>query len=570
MLLILYFVLVSWNFLFIKSEDNIINIHVKKKENCTINYTSNNFTEGQNVTLVIHPDMFINLGWWYLQTATNTVSLYDGIKAALQTANSQQNENKTFAPIQYTRSVDKSMEGTWDFQFYLYVGNSNVRELPRIKHTDGNNYTVSECKMNATIVPVPLTTTTTTPSPLQIKDEKYKNLIIIASVVATVLVIIIIAQAAYIVCLKTKAQKLITLNTHNNLSKRSESIPNDTARYCSNPGQKIMKEPILMEDDNRESVIYEAPNIEIPANPRIPMQPPQPPAITTMPRTPRSDHNMRIGQQTMLSSALNSPARSPVSATLPPNFQRQKQAEREINVANRPKLPLPDEDHPHHDPMFQEVYEQMETEENTYEPPPITNTMPLRIPVPPKKVPTGHLLDVKENTLKSRQGTKPPVVAKPTPQRNNLMTTSEFEEALRRRNENTSPRVNPGHKVHPQQQEQPHRRRPTGDAPTNELEEALRRRNNNGDAPTNELEEALRRRNKVMQVPIVSIPEPSNARNSPKPHNKPKPQLALKPPAKTPHPVQEEIYYNEASSDEEWTYEPLKPLNSYDPNIYNV
>uniref|UniRef100_A0A2H1WU01 SFRICE_013648 n=1 Tax=Spodoptera frugiperda TaxID=7108 RepID=A0A2H1WU01_SPOFR len=33
-----------------------------------------------------------------------------------------------------------------------------------------------------------------------------------------------------------------------------------------------------------------------------------------------------------------------------------------------------------------------------------------------------------------------------------------------------------------------------------------------------------------------------------------------------------EIYYNEnqASSDEEWTYEPLKPHKNYDSNIYNI
>ncbi|KAH9645353.1 hypothetical protein HF086_011117 [Spodoptera exigua] len=68
----------------------------------------------------------------------------------------------------------------------------------------------------------------------------------------------------------------------------------------------------------------------------------------------------------------------------------------------------------------------------------------------------------------------------------------------------------------------------------------------------------------IKQVPILSIPDPSSAKNRPTVKSKPKiPQ---------PQPVQEEIYYNEnqASSDEEWTYEPLKPHKNYDPNIYNI
>ncbi|KAJ8707710.1 hypothetical protein PYW07_011387 [Mythimna separata] len=560
MLLIVYFVFLSSNFLFIKSEDSgIINIDVYRTVNCMINPAGFKFTEGQNVTLIVHPgEVHIDLGWWRLVKASGSSDLYDQLKG------------KNKGAFNYSRTVDKAVEGSWQFTFYFNKDNANIQELPRVL-LDGTNYTMSVCTTNVTIVPP----TTTTPSsstamvPLpKDKDKRYDMLVIIASVVAAVLIIIIIAQAAYILYLKNKAQKLITLNTHNNLSKKSESTSNDRARYCSNPGQKIMKEPILVEDDNRDSVIYEAPNIELSSNTRMPMQPPQPPAITTMPRTPRPDHNLKIGPQALLASALNSPARSPMSDTLPPNFQRPNQAEREMNLANRPPLPLPN--HPP-EPMFQELYEEMPTEENTYEPPPVINTMPPRLPVPPKKVPTGNLLDVKENTLKSRPGNKPPLTAKPTPQRPNMMTANEFEQALRRRNENSLPRGNPGHMMHQQQQEQTHRRRPPGDGATNELEEALRRRNNNGSSPsntaTNELEEALKRRNKVMQVPIVSIPEPSSARNSPKP----KPPPAFKPPVKTPHPVQEEIYYNEASSDEEeWTYEPLKPLNSYDPNIYNV
>nr|BAJ16181.1 p77 homologue [Mamestra brassicae] len=557
MLPVLYLVFLCSNFLLIRSEDDgNVTIKVNRIGTCKINRERFTFTEGQKVNLIVQPEnMFINYGWW---TVNASIELYDQLKSSYtQDPNSQQKKDNT--TILYTKSVDWTMGGTWEFKFYHHINNVDFKEsgLP-VVHYNGSDYLKSLCRTTVTIESAPVSRNGT--------ETKY---VIIASVVFVILVIIILAQAAYIVFLKAQAQKLIT---HNNLSKKSEPISNDRARYCSNPGQKMMKEPIPVEDDNRDSVIYEAPNIEISSKGRMPIQPPQPPAINTMPRAPRSDHNLRIGPTGMLASALNSPARSPVTDILPPNFQRLQHIERENSVANRPPQPLPPQNHPHN-AMFQEVYEEAYTDENTYEPPPVINTMPPRLPMPPKKVPTGNLLDVKENTLKHRQGiNKPPVTPKPHPHHAHTMT-SEIEQALRKRNnverESTFPRgPSPGHMMQPQHQEQNPRRRPTGGAPTNELEEVLRRRNN-VDAQTNELEEALRRRNNVVQVPIVSIPDPSS-RSSAKPRPGPPPVQKSRPPPVR-HPVQEEIYYNEASSDEdEWTYEPLKPLNSYDQNIYNV
>ncbi|KAF9810382.1 hypothetical protein SFRURICE_008638, partial [Spodoptera frugiperda] len=71
------------------------------------------------------------------------------------------------------------------------------------------------------------------------------------------------------------------LNAHNNLSKKADSSQSDRARYCSNPRQKKIKEVAPVD---RDSVIYEAPNIEINDIGRKHLFPPNPPAISTMPR----------------------------------------------------------------------------------------------------------------------------------------------------------------------------------------------------------------------------------------------------------------------------------------------
>ncbi|KAF9414656.1 hypothetical protein HW555_007517 [Spodoptera exigua] len=449
---------------------------------CFLEKPNYKFVEGQNLTIDLPKTPVINHGWWRLKTPNNETLVID---------NSLKNDKN------HKTIVNRYMEGTWEFEFYIYQDNRNF--LPHVKkviYPPGTQtvYTPVVCRTDVTVEWSEDTRI----------DTKF---IIICSAVGALAFIIIIGQAIYIFYLKSLARRL---HAHNNLSKKAESDQSDRARYCSNPRQKKIKEMEPVE--SRDSVIYEAPNIQITDSGRKQLLPPNLPAISTMPSTPKIGRNVGM-HQPMHGATLNHPSRSPMMDQ-PPSFPRQT----ERDMASRPPLPLPPQDN------F-EVYEQMTEGMDTYEPPPpvTSNAMPPRLPMPPKKVPTANLVNVKEDTLKARRGVRPPVTPKPQmPQ--------------------------------------------TAVAPVNELEQVLKRRQAGIETTTrnNELEEAFRKRNNVKQVPILSIPDPSSAKNRPTVKSKPKiPQ---------PQPVQEEIYYNEnqASSDEEWTYEPLKPHKNYDPNIYNI
>ncbi|XP_050558015.1 uncharacterized protein LOC118280461 isoform X2 [Spodoptera frugiperda] len=480
--LIIILVSVCLCFWFISFEnDGIIKINITKETGkCIIPQLSYKFKEGMNLSIVLPTDPFINYGWLHVNKSNNESFTIDGTLKSNQTT-------------PYTTVVNRYMAGAWEFEFYLYRDNQdilpNIRKVPYTQNQNRAYYTPIKCHTHVT---VDWSDT--------VLDTKF---IIICSILGTLALLIIIVQAIYIFYLKSLARRL---NAHNNLSKKADSSQSDRARYCSNPRQKKIKEVAPVD---RDSVIYEAPNIEINDIGRKHLFPPNPPAISTMPRTPQMDRSMGM-HQPMHGATLN---RSP-GMDHTHSFPRQP----DRDMASRPPLPLPPQDN-------YEVYEQMNDDMDTYEPPPVaSHTMPPRLPMPPKKVPTANLVNVKEDTLKARRGARPPITPKP---------------------------------------QMPH---PA--APVNELEQVLKRRQAGIESATvsrnNELEEAFRKRNNVKQVPIVSIPDPSAA--------KPRFTAKSKPQMPQPQPMQEEIYYNEnqASSDEEWTYEPLKPHKNYDSNIYNI
>nr|BAJ16182.1 p77 homologue [Spodoptera litura] len=479
---LMFFVLCS-NFLLIKSEgEENLKISIPKDTgNCSIPKPNYKFREGQNLTIELSTDPFVNYGWWRLKNSNNETFTIDS-------------SFKSNMTKQHTTVVNRYMDGTWEFEFYVHKDNVDIlSNIDKVAYPAGKQeyYTPIICRTN---VAIEMNKDT-------ILDTKF---IIICSVLGTLALLIIIGQAVYICYLKSLARRL---NAHNNLSKKSDSAQSDGARYCSYPRQKKIDEVVPV--DKRYSDIYEAPNIEITDNGQKHFLPPNPPAISTMPCTPKMDRNMGVHPQ-MHGATLNR------SAMMDHTHSYQRQTERDM--ANRPPLPLP----PSQDDF--EVYEQMTDDMDTYEPPPVVSqAMPPRLPMPPKKVPTANLVNVKEDTLKTKRSARPPVT--PKPQMSHAAV-----------------------------------------APVNELQQVLKRRQAGIETATrsNELEEALRKRNNVKQVPIVSIPDPSPAKT--------RPVVKSKPRIPQPQPVQEEIYYNEnqASSDEEWTYEPLKPHKNYDPNIYNI
>ncbi|CAH0602013.1 unnamed protein product [Chrysodeixis includens] len=453
LLKILFFI--SFSVLFVKAIDDQVLIDATQNTKCTIK-PHHTFTNGQTVAITTDYNKIINFITWKINET-------DFIEKAERETN-------------FNTTVHTSMAGKWEFELLHLQDNTdfNVRIVQKNNHT----YTQRVCSTNVEIVPAP-----PPPAAAQVSDPKIVIMLIALGVVFT---IIIFAQAAYIIYLKSKAR---SINRLENLSKKSETTStNDRTRYCSNPGQKMVKIAPMIDPDG-ESDIYEAPQIELSGKEeRAPAQPPQPPAVNTIPRTPRIDTD-RLGPLA-LAAAIS--ARQAQTGTYP----TQKPMHHEINVANRPPLPLPP----------QETYEEMLVEENTYEPPPIKTALPPVKPSIPQKL-TKDQLDTAVKALT----TKPAVTPKPP--------------------------------------------RPRTGSDTMKI--------------PNELENAWRRRN-VVQVPIMSIPGPSSRNGSPHRH-RPPPVVKSKPPI--PQPVDEGIYYNhrQDSSDEEWTYEPLKPVKAYNnDNIYNV
>ncbi|PZC72805.1 hypothetical protein B5X24_HaOG210550 [Helicoverpa armigera] len=529
--------------------------------------SSYKFTDGSNITIILqfsNEKHFINYGWLRLRSEEDKVLIKETLK------------------VNSSIVVNKTMAGTWEFEFYYYPNMSEFQpEKAKIPHY-GTNYSSSECRTVVEILNATKPENLSSAGRSLPSDDKY----MIIGAVAGVSVLIILAQTAYIAVLKAKAR---SLNAHKHISKITpETDEHETARYCANPVPKALKIAAPRDDDDDDDeAIYEAPNIDL--NGRIGLQVPQPPAVNTIPRTPRTDHKNRVGPPTMLPPGLKENQQ--------PTFPRGRPNDRDANVANRPPLPLPNQP--------QEVYEEMESED-VYEPPPV-NPMPPRLPKPPKKVPTGKLLDVKENTLKLKPVNKPPVTPKPGRPRSKMESEDVYEPPpvnpmpprlpkppkkvptgkLLDVKENTL-KLKPVNK--PPVTPKPGRPRSIVNSPGNELEQVLKRRNNaveqhtttpktneleqalrrrnNDNMQTSELEAAMRRRNNVAPVPVTTIPEPSRLKPSSRP---PPPQSKPRSPPVA-QPMQEEIYFNENrdSSDEEWNYEPLKPYTNYDPNIYNI
>nr|XP_049707299.1 titin isoform X1 [Helicoverpa armigera] len=513
MLFYIYLVILCSKFISIMSTENTsLPVKIIAGKPCSLQ-SNYKFTDGSNITIILqfsNEKHFINYGWLRLRSEEDKVLIKETLK------------------VNSSIVVNKTMAGTWEFEFYYYPNMSEFQpEKAKIPHY-GTNYSSSECRTVVEIVNATKPENLSSAGRSLPSDDKY----MIIGAVAGVSVLIILAQTAYIAVLKAKAR---SLNAHKHISKITpETDEHETARYCANPVPKALKIAAPRDDDDDDEAIYEAPNIDL--NGRIGLQVPQPPAVNTIPRTPRTDHKNRVGPPTMLPPGLKENQQ--------PTFPRGRSNDREANLANRPPLPLPNQP--------QEVYEEMESED-VYEPPPVNppQPMPPRLPKPPKKVPTGKLLDVKENTLKLKPVNKPPVTPKPGRPRSIVNSPgNELEQVLKRRNNAVEQHTGPK---------------------TNELEQALRRRNN--DIQNSELEAAMRRRNNVAPVPVTTIPEPSRLKPSSRPPPRSRTAEQSKPRSPpVPQPMQEEIYFNENrdSSDEEWNYEPLKPYTNYDPNIYNI
>ncbi|XP_026735091.1 uncharacterized protein LOC113498991 [Trichoplusia ni] len=345
----------------------------RQNDRCSIK-PDHTFTNGQTVPIVIDSRNIIDYATWKIN---DTIVKED------------------FQESKFNTTVHPSLEGIWEFKLLNRKDNNDMNVA--IEHKQGHNYTKRICFTNVKIVPG------------QLPDQN-SNLVIILITGSVVAVIIIFAQASYIVYLKSKAQ---AINRHQNLSKKSESTnTNDRARYCSDPGQKMVKIVALVDPDKESDTIYEAPQIELPVREeRGAVHPPQPPAVNTIPRNPRVDTE-KLGPLTI--AALN--ARQAQTA----NYPTPKPIQHEMIVANRPPLPLP-----------QDTYEEMLVEENTYEPPP-ANILPiLKSSVQPKL--TKDQLDTAVKALTN----KPAVTPKPPRPRTNSDTMkipNELENAWRRRN----------------------------------------------------------------------------------------------------------------------------------------